>query len=177
MPDLHVYGAGQKDAKVKLAAGTTFDIEAIIEVSGDPQQETVEVKGDDTLKTTFVFSQTENVTIRANAISFDVLQAITGNTYGSSAVGSEIPLGTVSEQNPPFIELQSFVLAKRADNVATTIEKIFHKVQIYTIKINSSNGNEFSVEMTGKAYQTATDIAGAALTPARIATIKEATNI
>lgn len=172
-----VYGAGQKDAKIKIAAGTIYDLEAIVEVSGDPQQDSVEVRGDDELKTTFVFAQSENITIKANAISFDALQAITGNSISSSAVGEEIPLGTDSEQSPPFVEVQSYTRAKRKDGTSTTVLKTFHKVQIYSVKVVTSDGNEMSVEMTGKAFKTSTNIAGGALTPARIATLKEATNL
>lgn len=175
--DPKIYGAGLKQAKIKLAAGTIIAIEAVVEVTGDPQQEAVDIKGDDVLKTSFVFSQSEDVVIRANAITFDALQAITGNSISSSAVGEEIPLGTDSQQNPPFVELQTFVRAKRADGTNTTIQKVFHKVQITNVHVINSNGSEFSVELTGKAFKTDKLIGGSTLTPARIATLKEATNL
>lgn len=173
----NIFGAGMKDARIKVAGGTIYDIVAVVEVTGDPQQDTVDIRGDDELKTSFVFAQTENITIRANAISFDALMAITGNSVSSSAVGEEIPLGTDSEQSPPFVEVRALVRAKRADGTNTTIQKTFHKVQITSVRVNASDGNELSVEMTGRAYKTSTDIAGATLTPSRIATLKEATNL
>lgn len=175
--DPKVYGAGAKDCKIKVAGGTIYDVGAIVEVSGDPQQDTVDIKGDDELKTKFVFAQTENVTIKANAISFDALQAITGNSISSSAVGEEIPLGTDSEQNSPFIEVRSYIRARRDDGTATTVLKTFHKVQVQSIKVISSNGNELNVEITATAYKTSKDITGASLSPARVATLKEATNL
>lgn len=172
-----VYGAGARDCKIKKADGTNIDIEAVVEVTGESQQEQIDVRGDDTLKTTFVTSQFEDITIRANAISFDALQALTGNSISSSAQGEEIPLGTDSEQSPPYIEVRSLTVGKRADGTSTYIQKVWHKVQITSIRITSSDGSELSVEMTGRAYKTALDIAGGALSPERIATLRDATNL
>lgn len=170
------YGAGLSHAQIRNADDDVFDIEAIIEVSADPSQDAVDVAGDDTVKTQFVFSQTEDLTVRANAITMDALEALTGNTMveiGTSPVtGNEIPLGTDSEQAPPFVELSADIRAKTSTGDSATIRRTWHKVQFSSVKVINSNGNELSVELTGKAFKTALEIDGTtALTPARIQTL------
>lgn len=168
---LDYIGAGLKDGKVKTASGDVYDIFAIIEATGESQQDEIEVKGDDELLGTFVSNKREELSIVANGISFDVLQAITGNNYASSATGIEIPLGTESEMNPPEVELQGFTNAIDSANVACTIKKVWHKVTIKSIKVSQAGEKEFNVEMTGVAYTTASDIEGNALATKRVATL------
>lgn len=175
MPDINAYGAGLKDGKIKVAAGTIYDIDAIISAEGDPQQDEIQVKGDDEVKATFVTGVSENLTIVANAISFDVLQAITGNSYTSSPSGIEIPLGTDSEENPPFVEVQGFTQAKQADGTVATIKKIWHKVQIFSIKTSQAGEQEFNIELQARAYQTDETIVGASISN-RVATLQVLNN-
>jgi hypothetical protein len=165
-------GAGLYDGKVKLSDGNEFDIYAIISLIGDPSQDETEIKGDDTTLATFISNIREELKIEANGLSFDTIQAITGNSATSSATGIEIPLGTDSQKNPPFIEVQGFTKAKDTGNSAVTIQKIWHKVQIKSIKVTQEGEGEFKLEMTGVAYQTATDIEGAALATSRVSTLK-----
>ena len=75
----HIYGAGMRHGQVKTADGTVYDIDAIINIEGDPQQEDTTIKGDDVVKATLSSNRTEDITISANAVSMDVLKAITGN--------------------------------------------------------------------------------------------------
>lgn len=169
--NLNHYGAGLKNGSIKMADGSVFDINAIVSAEGEPQIDDVAVKGDDETKLTFYFNQREELTIQANALSFDVLQAITGNSYASSPEGIEIPLGTVSEQNPPFVELSAETTAKDVDGTATVIRKTWHKVQLMTPKVSQSGESEFNIEMTGVAYPTSDDIEGNALPSKRVATL------
>lgn len=170
--NLNQYGAGLKNGTIKTSDGNTYDINAIVTAEGEPQMDDIAIKGDDETKLTFYFNQREEITIQANGLSFDVLQEITGNSYASSAEGIEIPLGTVSEQNPPFVEVQAETTAKDDDGTATTIKKIWHKVQLMTPKVTQSGENEFNVEMTGVAYPTSDDIEGVALSSKRVATLR-----
>jgi hypothetical protein len=170
-----VIGSGLNDAKIKVAAGDVYDIKGVVTAEGSPELSETEIKGDDTILGTFVSAQKETLTIKASAISFDVLQAITGNSYSSSASGGKIALGTAAEQNPPFVEIQAFTTAKNTDATGTnvTLKKTWHKVQIKSIKMSQANEQEFNVEMEGVAVQTATEIDGTtALSPARIATVE-----
>jgi hypothetical protein len=166
------WSGGIKDGKVRIAAGTIFDINAVISAEGDPQQDEIEIKGDDELKATFVSNIREEITIVANSVTFDVIQSITGNSYSSSAAGQEIALGTTSQANPPFIEVYGDSQAKNLDGTAMTLRKIWHKVQITSIKVSQQSETEFSMELKGTAYTTATDIVGGALTTNRVATLK-----
>lgn len=167
----HVYGAGMRNAYVKIADGTVFDIDAIINAEGDPTQEDTEIKGDDTIKATFSSGRKEEVTINANAISMDVLQAITGNSVSSSAGGSQIALGTQNELNAPFVEVGCEITARTDVGTAVTVKKVWHKVQLGKSKVTAGNGNEMAVELSGNAIQTDKDITGAALTNTRVATL------
>lgn len=157
------WAAGLKDGKIRVAAGDLFDINAIVSAEGEPEQDEIEVKGDDEVKATFVSNISEELTIVANGISFDVLQAITGNSFSSSASGMKIKLGTDSQENPPFVEVQAFSQAKNADGTKMYVKKTWFKVQLYSIKPTQAGEQEFNIEMKGRAYQTATDVTGAAL--------------
>ena len=165
-------GAGLYDGKVKISDGNIYDIYAIISLIGDPSQDETEVKGDDTTLGTFISNIREELKIEANGLSFDTIQAITGNTANSSATGIEIALGTDSQKNPPFIEVQGFTKAKDSAGAAVTIQKIWHKVQIKSIKVTQEGEGEFKLEMTGIAYQSALDIVGGNLATTRVSTLK-----
>lgn len=175
----HIYGAGFRHGQVKTADETVFDIDAIIGIEGEPEQESTQIPGDDTIKATFSSSRTENVTVTANAISVDVFEAITGNasedimnTESTPAkIGVSIPLGTQDELNAPFVELAGVINGKTDEGTNVQVKKTWHKVQFTSVKVNSSNGSEMSVELAGTATQTDKDIAGEALTPLRVATL------
>jgi hypothetical protein len=171
----HIYGAGMRNAYVKTADGDRYDIDAIINAEGDPSQDDTEIKGDDTIKATFSSGRKEELTINANAISMDVLQAITGNTVSSSASGSKIAVGSQSELNPPFVEVGAEINSRTDQGTAVIVRKIWHKVQLGKSKITAGNGNELAVELTGNAIQTATDIEGVALASIRVATLEVVT--
>lgn len=164
-------GAGLKDARIKTAAGTVVDINGIVNVSGDPQTDEIEVKGDDTTLGVFVMGLSESLEIEANALSFDAIQAITGNTVSSSATGSEVALGTDSEMNSPVVEVQAFTTARSKDGTASVIKKVWHKVQLRNVKVEQQGENEFKFTAEGTAFQTDTDVAGSALSNRRIATL------
>jgi len=169
-----VIGAGLKNGSVKVSTGTVYDIYAIVESSADVARDEIEVKGDDQTLGKFQFSLKEELTITANGLSFDVIQAITNNTLVSSPTYNEIAMGTDSESNPPFVEISAETTGKNTAGTAVTIKKTWHKVQITSVKLNQAGETEFSVEMTGTAIQTATDIEGNALASNRIATINVA---
>lgn len=169
---LNAYGAGLKHGSIKIAGGNVYDIDAVISIEGDPQIDDISVNGDDEVKATFYFNRREELTITANAISFDVIQAITGNTVSSSAGGLEVALGTSSEDNPPFVEILASTSAKDKLGATVTIYKTWHKVQIGTIKLSQANGSEFNIELSGTALMTDKDIAGASLGSKRISTVK-----
>lgn len=163
--------AGLKDAKVKVAGGTTYDIYGVVTVAGDPDRDEIEVKGDDSILGTFTSGLKEKISIESSALAFDVIQAITGNTVSSSPTGSEIALGTSSEANAPIVEIQAFANGKSADTTVSVIKKTWHKVQLTNIKVEMAGENEFKFTAEGMAFQTATDVTGAALATTRIATI------
>lgn len=171
----HIYGAGFRHGQVKTAAEVVYDIDAIIGVEGEPEQDDIQIPGDDTLKATFSSSRREKITITANAISMDVLAAITGNTITTVGTtpqtGATIPLGTQAELNPPFVEVAGVINGKTDQGTNVTVKKTWHRVQLNSVKITSSNGSEMAVEMSGTAVQASTDIGGEALTPARVATL------
>lgn len=170
--DLTSWAAGIRNAGIRDTSGAYYDINAVVQAEGDPQQDIVEVKGDDQLKTTFVSNIREELTLVANGVTFDAIQAVTGNSYSSSALGQEIPLGTPSEENPPFIEIYGDSSAKNLDLTVVTLRKIWHKVQITSVKVTQQGETEFSMELKGTAYQTDEDIIGGALSPARVSTLK-----
>lgn len=164
-------GAGLKDAKIKIAAGTTYDIFGVVSAVGDPDRDEIEVKGDDEVKGIFTMGLKETISIESNAVHFDVIQAITGNSVSSSATGSEVALGTDSEMNPPIVEVQAFTTARSADGTASVIKKIWHKVQLGKIKVEQAGENEFKFSAEGTAYPTSSDVTGAALGSKRISTL------
>lgn len=178
----HTYGAGMKHGQVKVAAGTVYDIDAIVNIEGEPEQDTTEIPGDDTIKATFASGRRENITITANAVSMDVIAAITGNSVeditgtGSTVVGKKVPLGTDSELNPPFVEVKAQITGKTDEGTAVNVIKTWHRVQLNSFQLGAGNGSEMSITLSGTAVRAATEIDGTtALTPARVATL-EVTN-
>lgn len=165
------YGAGLYDGKIKDSSGDEYDIGAVITMEGTPEREEIEVTGDDELKTTFNFQIRETISIEANALTFDVIQAITGNTVESDT-DLEVPLGTDSEASLPYVEVQAFSTGKDDDGTAVTLKKTWHKVQLGNINISQSQGSEYNVSMEGIAFQTDEDIVGLALDPKRVATVE-----
>lgn len=173
MPDFQkVFGAGLRNGYIRNADGDVFDINAVINIEGNPTQDDIEIKGDDTLKAVFSSGRREEITITANGITVDTLVEITGNAQSSSATGTEIPLGTQNELNPPYVEVGAQINGRAEDGTAVVVEKVWHKVQLSSTKITSSNENELSVEITGLAVQTDEDIEGTSLASARVATLK-----
>lgn len=175
----HIYGAGFRHGQVKTAAAIVFDIDAIIGIEGEPEQDETQIPGDDTVKATFSSGRREKLTITANAISMDVLAAITGNTITAIGTGPQtgatIPIGTQLELNPPFVEIAGIINGKTDTGINVTVKKTWHRVQLNNVKITSSNGSEMSVEMSGTAIQASKDIADLALAPARVATLEIST--
>lgn len=182
----HIYGAGFRHGQVKTAGEVVYDIDAIIGVEGEPEQESTQIPGDDTIKATFSSSRTEQITVTANAISVDVFAAITGNTpeditvpgtgegegpFPDVKVGVEIPLGTQAELNSPFVEVTGVINGKTDEGTNVKVTRVWHKVQFTSVKVNSSNGSEMSVELVGTATQTDKDIAGETISPLRVATL------
>jgi hypothetical protein len=165
-------GSGLRHGYVKESDGTVHDIYGIMEVSADPEQDETEVKGDDTVLGTFASSRKENVTISANAFSFDAIQAMTGATGASSASGTELPIGTTAEQNAPFVEVGAVTNGKDDEGNLTYVMKVYHKLQVKSVKVNQANGTEFSIEAPAVAYYTTKDITGATLSPGRTSTVK-----
>lgn len=154
------YGAGLKNGYVRTADGNVYDINAIIQIDASNDQTDTEIKGDDEIKVTFSSGRKETLTVTANGLTFDAIAAITGNTVSSSASGMEIPLGTISEMNPPFVEIGGEVNGKADDGTSVVLKKVWHKVQLGDVKVNMQNETEFSLEMAGTAYQTDEQITG-----------------
>lgn len=165
------WAAGLRDGKVKTANGDVYDINAVVSAEGEPQQEEIEVRGDDEIKAVFVSNVSENLTLTANAVSFDVLQAITGNEQEGAASDMEIALGTDSQENPPFVEVSARSQAKNKDGTRVDVVKTWHKVQILSVKITQAGESEVSIELTGRAFQTDVDIVDASLGSNRVATL------
>ena len=165
-------GAGLYDGKIRTSDGNIYDIYAIVSASGSAAQDEVEVKGDDEVKATFVSNIKEELTIEANGLSFDVIQAITGNSVSSSAGGLEVALGTDSQASAPFIEVKAYTRAKDSEGNSCIIEKIWHKVQIKPPTITQEGEGEFKISMEGVAYQASVDIIGGALATKRVSTLK-----
>jgi len=166
------YGAGCYDIKVKDSSANIYDLYGAISIEGDPEKEDVEIKGDDTILGSFCFSQKETLTIKANAVSFDVLEAITGNDVTSDSDSASVGLGTDEEKSPPFVEIYAINEAKSADGTECYFKKTWHKVQITKVKVTQEGESEFAVEMEGIGYVTSVDIVGGALTTARVATLE-----
>jgi len=165
------FGAGLQEVYVKTTEGTEYRLRGAVKAEGDSEVDEVEVKGDDEKLAKFVFGQSEAIGVTLNAITFDALQAITGNTINSSATGMDIPLGTDSEQNAPYIGLRAKSIARNEDGTAGYFEKIWYKVQFTKVKVLQAGEAELSCELEGIAYKTDEDIEENPLTPTRIADI------
>ena len=175
MPDvLNAFGAGLKDASIKNAAGDSFDIYGVVTAEGKTTREETEVRGDDQLLGTFGSSLREEITIEANAVSLEVIEAITGNALTiATGASAKVALGTDSELNPVFVEVSALTNIKLKTGETGTLRKTWHKVQINTITLSQAGEQEFKVTMEGVALQTDVDIEDAAFTPAgnRVATV------
>jgi hypothetical protein len=169
--NVNIIGAGLKNAYVKTADGNSYDVFAVVSAEADPQQDEIEIKGDDETKATFVTNQREEITIQANGLNIETVQAITGNSLTSSASGMEIPLGTEGQANPVNLEVGAETTAQDADKVSVTVRKVWHNVEIKSLKLSQAGEQEFNVEMSGMAYQTSTNITGGALASKRVATL------
>jgi hypothetical protein len=167
------YASGLKNCYVKDSSGKTYDVDTISDITATNSQHDVQIKGDDQIKTIFSSERVETLKIMANAISFDALAAMTGNTVSSSASGMDIPFGTDSEMNPPFVEVGGQINGRLKDGTPVVIEKRWHKVQLGNIHVNMKSETEFSLEADGTAFQTDKDVVGAALSPARTSTVHE----
>lgn len=165
------YGAGLRHAYVKVSNGTIYDIDAIVEIEASPEQDDTEIKGDDSIKATFSSNRKETLTITANGLSMDVIQAITGNSISSSAGGAEIAVGTIAELSPPFVEIGGLTNGKTDAGTAVVIQKVWHKVQLNKVTQKMAGESEFSVEMEGVAVQTAVDITNVSLSSSRTGTV------
>lgn len=168
MPQKKFIGAGLYDAIIKDSAGNEYDMFAVRSAESDPQREEVEIKGDDQLLGVFAFGLSDDLTLVANGVNFDVVMAVTGNSVSSSDEGIKIPLGTDSEGNPPYVEVRAYSKAKDDQGVAVNIVRTWYKVQITAINFSQQGEQEFNVEMTGKALQTEEDVEGNALASKRI---------
>lgn len=171
----NAFGAGLKDAKVKDAEGTVHDIYGVVTAEGQTQREETEVRGDDQILGTFGSSLREEITIEANAVNFDVIAAITGNQVTEVAsTSAKVSLGTTTELNGVFVEVQAYTNAKFKGGSVAEIKKTWHKVQINTVTISQAGEQEFKVTMEGVALQTDEDIEGNAFTPAetKVATLE-----
>lgn len=157
------FGAGLKDTKIRDADGNLHDVYGVTSAEGSVQREETEVRGDDQILGTFGSSLREELTIEANAISFDVLQAITGNQVTESASSSRILMGTTKELNPTFVEVQAFTNAKFKNGDTAEIKKTWFKVQINSVSFSQAGEQEFNATLEGVALQTDQDITGAAI--------------
>jgi hypothetical protein len=166
-----VYGAGLRNGYIRTSDGVVHDIDAVINIEGDPKQDDTEIPGDDTIKATFSSGRKEDITITANAVTLDVIQSITGNSISSSASGAEVALGTQSELNPVFVEVGGEVNGRSSDGTTAAVRKVWHRVQLGQTKVNWGNGNELSVEITGTAYPATAGITGTSLATERVATL------
>jgi hypothetical protein len=176
MDSIHYIGAGLFHLQFKDTNGTVVDCFGVVDASGDPKGKDVTVTGDDIVLGKFIFSQEEDLKITANALSFDALGVLTGNTPISDADSAEIPLGTDSEKNAPFIEILAESVSKSPDGTAATVTKTWHKAQVQKIKITQQGEKELSVEIEATAYPTLVDIGGTPLVSQRISTLEAAAN-
>lgn len=163
MPSLQNYSAGVEHGWIRTAEGDVYDVGAITNVTPTMAMDTVQVKGDDEIKTTFNFGHRVELEFTAEALSFDVFQAITGNSYSSSPTGIEIPFGTDSEKSLPYVEFGSQSVGKNADDGSSvTLKMTWYKVQL-SYEVKQVNGGAVEVTFKGTAYKTASDIEGNAL--------------
>lgn len=172
-----VYGSGLLHGWVKDSDGTMYDIEAIMSGSGDPSFDTTDIPGDDEIKLSFNSNQKVDLGLKANAFSFDAYEAITGNPVADVAAvtgsGAHVAYkhtagGTVSENNPPVVELGLVTQGKDNNGNECHYVRVFHKVQCKPISTPQENNTELSFEFDATAYPTATDVEGNALASRRI---------
>lgn len=152
--------AGLQDLQIKAADGETYDVFAVVNASGEPNVTKIEINGDDTKIATFNTGQFEALTITANGVSFEAFSALTGNTLNSSPNNVGIPMGTDSQQNPPFVQLIARSIAKLENGVTGYAKMTWYKAQIDTIRIVQAGEQGMTVEMTGSALKTSVDIEG-----------------
>lgn len=170
----NLFGAGLKDAKIVNSDGDIIDIYGVVTAEGSTSREETEVRGDDQVLGTFGSSLREELTIEANGLNFEVIEAITGNPVTTTANTAEIDLGTDLEMNPLFVEVQASTNVKLKSGETAEFKKTWHRVQINNISVSQAGEQEFKLTMEGIALQTEQDIQGAAFSPARkkIATIE-----
>jgi hypothetical protein len=176
MDPIHYIGAGLFHLEFKDSNGAIVDCYGVVSATGDPKSKAVDITGDDVVLGKFIFSQEEDLKIKASALSFDALAVLTGNTPISDADSAEIPLGTDSEKNAPYIEIMAESVSKSPDGTACTVTKTWHKAQVQTIKVTQEGEKEISVEIDATAYPTSNDIEGTPLVSARISTLEAAAN-
>ena len=172
MTSVRAYAGGLKDIKIKIANGQIYDLFAAVSAESEPQMDEIEIKGDDKLIGKFISNIREDVTVSANGVSFDFLQAISGNNFASSPGGVEIPLGTDEDASPPAFEMWVDSQGRYDDNTNGTLRTIYHKCQVTSLKRSQAGEKEFNVEMEITAYKTDKDITGATLNPERVSTLK-----
>lgn len=158
------FGSGLKDAKIRTAADVTLDIYGVVTAEGSSKRDETEVKGDDQILGSFGSALREDITIEANAVSFDVLAAITGNQVTETTDTSSVLLGTSKELNPVFVEVQAFTQAKFRSGDAAEIKKTWFKVQLNSVTFSQAGEQELKCTFEGTALQTDLDITGAAIT-------------
>jgi hypothetical protein len=169
-----IIGAGLYDAKIKLADGTEYDVFAVKSMSSSPDTTNVEIEGDDVKLGVFNFSSALEINLQMDGISFDALQALTGNSVTNvTASTMDLPIGTSAESNPPVFELRGYTRAKDTNNTKGKFVMVFHACQIQGIpEITQEFQSSLSVQCTIKAYPTDKTITGASLSSTRIATLK-----
>src|SRR3954468_6633529 len=103
-----MYGSGLLHGWIKDAAGVVYDLDAIESGDADPSFDTTEIPGDDVIKAVFNSNQKADLSLKANAFSFDAYAAITGNSVtdvaavtgaGAHAAYKHTAGGTLSENN------------------------------------------------------------------------------
>lgn len=163
--------AGLKKIEIRKANDEVIVAYGAVSLSGDPQSTSIDIKGDDVELGKFVTGLSETLSLELSGLSFDVIQAITGNAVSSSATGSSVGLGTDSEMNSPIIEISAYSMAKSQDGTASVMRKTWHKVQLGTPKLEQQGENAFTFAADGTAYQTDVDVTGTSLATTRIATL------
>jgi len=174
------YGSGVRHAWVRTAEDEAFDIDAIITVGGDTENEETEIMGDDAIKATIRTASKISMSVEGNSLSFAAHAALTGNGATQTAAVSspaspqsaEIAGGTDSELNAPYVEIGAVTVGKTSDGRNAYLVRTFHKTQAGPISTEQGNGSESTWSFDAIAYQTATDIAGDALSTKRIDTRK-----
>lgn len=176
------YSAGILHAWVKDSNGVEHDIDAIMSVNAEPDMEETPVNGDDEVKATFYSNQRLNITISANALSFDAFAAMTGQTVtevaenttpGSEAPASkEIAGGVAGERNAPFVELGAVSVSQESNGDESHYVRIFHKVQCRRVSPPQENATELNATFEAVAYPTSVDIEGVALPSKRTDTLR-----